>query len=92
LSEKPAENRDTSRAQSFGNSPEKTRTRRRPAIAKEGGQSKTPEATAAQGQAGKASAKTIQDNVCAQEVWFREEFLADAARREGIKWRGRCRC
>jgi hypothetical protein len=88
LSGELAGNRDTSKAQSFGNSPEKTRTRRRPAIAKEGDQSKTPEATPGKDQAGKASPKA-QDIGFAQEVRFAKKFFARSASGQGLEWR-RC--
>jgi hypothetical protein len=57
VSESRLKNSDTSRAQSFGNSPEKTRTRKRPAIAKEGSQNKTLETAAGQSQTGKDSSE-----------------------------------
>ena len=80
------------KAQSFGNSFEKTRTQRSAAIVEEDGQAETHQATAHQSQAGKISPEVSKDaGGFTQEFRFEEEFLARAAICESIEWRGRFR-
>ena len=77
------------KAQSFGNSFEKTRTQRSAAIVEEDGQAETHQATAHQSQAGKISPEVSKNaSGFTEELRFEEEFLARAAFRKSLEWRG----
>jgi hypothetical protein len=81
-------NRDTSRAQSFGNSFEKTLTRRSPAIVEKDGQAETHKATAREGKAGKTPPEASKNAGCfTQEFRFEKECVTRAAFCKGIEWR-----
>jgi hypothetical protein len=76
------------KAQSFGNSFEKTRTQRSPAVVEKDGQAETHQATARQGQERKTSPEVSKKAGCfAQAFRFEEEWIARPAFCQSIEWR-----